>query len=216
MMLLKGLGLVSADTAVPAQFRVARIEQLALERKLKTFLAQKSDDDSFYLEDDSYTSHWKHMAVVLTKIISLVDPTILTAVFLDHNAIKALPTGPLHQLTNLRTLSLRDNELRALSGLELFPKLRCLDVTNNFLHSFPEGLRACRESLEELYIGYNQIRLIPSYLSGFTNLRCISTIHNPLSNAVQFFAYTSEQTQRMLKRVRPKGEFLKSNDFRVS
>ena len=69
--------------------------------------------------------------------------------------------------------------------------LLALDISANYLASLPLALAACR-NLEELNIGSNPLRVLPTWLAVLTNLRVliadsigISTIPPTLSGAVQ-------------------------------
>ncbi|CAG7847654.1 SubName: Full=Uncharacterized protein {ECO:0000313/EMBL:CCA72479.1} [Serendipita indica DSM 11827] len=69
--------------------------------------------------------------------------------------------------------------------------LLALDISANFLSSLPPALALCR-SLEELNVGHNPLRALPTWLAVLTNLRVliadgigISTLPPSLSAAVQ-------------------------------
>lgn len=90
---------------------------------------------------------------------------------LNHNEIQILPPQFLINSPNLNTFTSYNNRIREIwSEAFLGTQLRYLDVNINRLPEFPqEAFEAVNETLNELFVDYNQIRTLPS--QAFANLR---------------------------------------------
>lgn len=64
--------------------------------------------------------------------------------------------GPFHLLVNLEKLSLSTNMISAIQNLQSFKNLRVFSIGRNVLKSL-QGIEAAAETLEQLWISYNQI-----------------------------------------------------------
>ena len=64
--------------------------------------------------------------------------------------------GPFHLLVNLEKLSLSTNMIQNIQNLQSFKSLKILSLGRNALKSL-QGVEAASETLEQLWIAYNQI-----------------------------------------------------------
>ena len=64
--------------------------------------------------------------------------------------------GPFHLLVNLEKLSLSTNMIQNIQNLQSFKSLKILSLGRNVLKSL-QGVEAASETLEQLWISYNQI-----------------------------------------------------------
>lgn len=64
--------------------------------------------------------------------------------------------GPFHLLSNLERLSLSTNMISTIQNLQSFKNLKVLSLGRNVLKSL-QGVEAAADSLEQLWISYNQI-----------------------------------------------------------
>ena len=64
--------------------------------------------------------------------------------------------GPFHLLVNLEKLSLSTNMIQNIQNLQSFKSIKILSLGRNVLKSL-QGVEAASETLEQLWISYNQI-----------------------------------------------------------
>lgn len=87
----------------------------------------------------------------------------------------------LGQLTQLQTLDLSYNHLRALpQSLEKLTKLQVLSLSHNQLRELPESLTAITQ-LQSLSVSHNQLRELPESLGRLTKLRWLYLSANQLT-----------------------------------
>ena len=97
--------------------------------------------------------------------------------------------GPFHLLVNLEKLSLSTNMIQNIQNLQSFKSLKILSLGRNVLKSL-QGVEAASETLEQLWISYNQIdklkplrNLLKLKVSGFQTVAqldplCFSQAHS--------------------------------------
>ena len=93
--------------------------------------------------------------------------------------------GPFHLLVNLERFSLSTNMISTIANLQSFKNLKVLSIGRNNLKSL-QGVEAAAETLEQLWVSYNQIdKLKP--LRNLTKLKVsILSFINPMPQDLFF------------------------------
>ncbi|KAK3885242.1 hypothetical protein Pcinc_010516 [Petrolisthes cinctipes] len=107
----------------------------------------------------------------------------VTQVFLDYNEIGSVTAGSFERLTNLRTLSLKENAITGIDS-EVFADLNLLeflDMSRNKLVELPSSMWDLT-SLTRLYLGDNRLAEVQTYrIENLVNLEVLDLHLNHLS-----------------------------------
>ncbi|KAL1123940.1 hypothetical protein AAG570_001710, partial [Ranatra chinensis] len=177
-----------------------------------------------------------HNEIDSLKEASFVDIPPLREIYLNDNRIKEIQRGAFHRLPSLRILDLSNNHIRTVhpefflqpydSGLEdlsltnnrldhvmyitiildVLPRLRFLDLSQNRFQEIMFGSMRGHQALERLHLDHNQLkRVVREAFSGMPALRELRLRNNSLSNYLEMPLWNLPAL---------KGLDLSHNDFR--
>lgn len=103
---------------------------------------------------------------------------------LDNNNLESSGLSHIHELTNLKTLSITKNKLATVPETFSFLYLVELDLSDNVILELPESFGANMTSLEKLVLQNNNLRTLPIGL-----ISCTSLLNLNLRNNKRFFEF---------------------------
>ncbi|MCL1880560.1 MAG: leucine-rich repeat domain-containing protein [Oscillospiraceae bacterium] len=111
--------------------------------------------------------------------------TTATSVTLDGRGLTSADLEPLNALTNLRELSLNNNQIRDISFLSNFSNLETISLNNNQISNVSVFSNTEFHRLWQLFLDNNQISELPA-LSGITNIMWMSLNNNQIGSLTAF------------------------------
>ncbi|KAL5346807.1 hypothetical protein ACLOAV_007948 [Pseudogymnoascus australis] len=159
--------------------KATEIISLNLSRNLSLGLPKDFIQSCINLRDIKYVSNEAHKLPQ-----SLGRASRLTILDVSNNRLEQLEHAELDRLSGLISLKLANNRLTHLPPyFAIFKQLRTLNVSSNFLESFPEFL-CDLPGLVDLDMSFNAVDKLPNAIGKLTNLERFVITNNRLSGSL--------------------------------